>query len=108
MNPFLLSKTEALVLLAVIALDDKAYGVSILELLEEKLNKKMFISKVHVVLMRMENRGFVTSKFEASSHRKNQRRTKFYFISPSGKEALREWNLGSESHYQEIYNVVFN
>ena len=58
-----LGEFEELVLLFVAALHDEAYGVSILENLEEKLKKKFNVSAVHVALKRMEDKGFVKSRF---------------------------------------------
>ena len=54
---------EELVLLVVAANHNEAYGVLILQQLEEKLKKKVNISAIHVALKRMENKGFVESKF---------------------------------------------
>jgi len=54
---------EELVLLMVAALHDEAYGVSIQENLVEKLSKNINISAIHVALKRMEDKGFVKSRF---------------------------------------------
>ena len=51
-----LGEFEELVLLMVAAQHDEAYGVGILEGLEEKLDKKLNISAVHVALKRMEDK----------------------------------------------------
>ena len=58
-----LGEFEELVLLTVAAQHNEAYGVSILEGLEEHLNKKINISAIHVALKRMEEKGFVKSRF---------------------------------------------
>ena len=58
-----LGEFEELVLLMVAALHDEAYGVTILENLEEKQNKKVNISAIHVTLKRLEDKGFVISRY---------------------------------------------
>src|SRR5882757_8648020 len=83
-----LGEFEELVLLMVAALHDEAYGVVILEGLEEKLGKKVNISAVHVALKRIETKGFVKSRFGGITEDRGGRRKKFYIITPVGKRIL--------------------
>ncbi|MCG8385444.1 MAG: PadR family transcriptional regulator, partial [Cytophagales bacterium] len=83
-----LGEFEELVLLMVAALHDEAYGVAILEELEEKLNKKVNISAIHVALKRMEDKGFVKSRYGGITADRGGRRKKFYVITAFGKNAL--------------------
>jgi PadR family transcriptional regulator, regulatory protein PadR len=73
-----LGEFEELVLLMVAYLHDEAYGVIILENLEEKLDKKLNISAVHVALKRIEDKGFVKSRFGGITEDRGGRRKKFY------------------------------
>jgi PadR family transcriptional regulator PadR len=79
---------EELVLLLVAALHDEAYGVSIQQNLFEKLSKKINISAVHVALKRMEDKGFVKSRFGGITEDRGGRRKKYYVITPVGKRIL--------------------
>ncbi|HVS97292.1 MAG TPA: PadR family transcriptional regulator [Puia sp.] len=79
---------EELVLLMVAALHDEAYGVSIRESLVEKLSKPVNISAVHVALKRMEDKGFVTSRFGGITEDRGGRRKKYYVITALGKRIL--------------------
>jgi PadR family transcriptional regulator, regulatory protein PadR len=83
-----LGEFEELVLLMVAALHDEAYGVGILENLEEKLEKKMNISAIHVALKRLEDKGFVKSRFGGITADRGGRRKKFYVITALGKRML--------------------
>jgi len=83
-----LGEFEELVLLMVAALHDEAYGVPILENLEEKLEKKLNISAVHVALKRLERKGFVKSRFGGITEERGGRRKKFYVITVTGKRML--------------------
>lgn len=97
---------EELVLLVVAAQHDQAYGVSILEGLEQHLKKKLNISAVHVALKRMEDKGFVKSKFGGITEDRGGRRKRFYTITALGKKML-DYQYGLRtSLYSQIPNIV--
>ena len=103
-----LGEFEELVLLMVAALHDEAYGVAILENLEAKVNKKVNISAIHVALKRLENKGFVQSRFGGITSDRGGRRKKFYVITALGKKTLdRQYELRT-SIYQQIPKISFN
>lgn len=103
-----LGEFEELVLLMVAALHDEAYGVSILENLEEKQGKKVNISAIHVTLKRLEDKGFVMSRFGGITHDRGGRRKKFYVITALGKNALdKQYALRSEL-YNQIPKISFS
>lgn len=85
----ILGAFEELVLLAVAALGDNAYGVSIKELLEEHTGKRPSIGALHSALYRMEEKGFLTSTIGGVTKERGGRRKKFYQLTNSGKETLR-------------------
>lgn len=99
---------EELVLLMVAALHDEAYGVSILEGLEEKMEKKFNISAIHVVLKRMEDKGFVRSQFGGITDSRGGRRKKFYVITALGKRVLDNQYALRVSIYKQIPKSVFS
>ncbi|MEJ1241186.1 PadR family transcriptional regulator [Chryseolinea sp. T2] len=103
-----LGEFEELVLLMVAALHGEAYGVSILENLELRLQKKMNISAVHVALKRLEEKGFVKSKFGGISAERGGRRKKFYVVTALGKRMLDETYALRISLYNEITKVSFS
>lgn len=103
-----LGEFEELVLLMVAALHDEAYGVVILENLETKLNKKVNISAIHVALKRLENKGFVTSRFGGITNDRGGRRKKFYVITAFGKQALDAHYQVRTEIYQRIPKISFN
>jgi len=93
---------EELVLLSVAALHDEAYGVSIQESLAEKVEKNINISAVHVALKRMEDKGFVKSRFGGITEDRGGRRKKYYSITALGKRVL-------DSQYDlrtSLYNMI--
>jgi PadR family transcriptional regulator, regulatory protein PadR len=103
-----LGEFEELVLLMVAALHDEAYGVAILENLEEKIEKKFNISAIHVVLNRMENKGFVKSRFGGITDNRGGRRKKFYAITALGKRMLDNQYALRVSLYKQIPKSLFS
>ena len=102
-----LGEFEELVLLMVAALHNKAYGVKILENLEERLGKKVNISAIHVALKRLENKGFANSSFGGITSERGGRRKKFYVITAAGKLVLdRQYSLRT-SLYNQIPELSF-
>src|SRR5688500_1376604 len=102
-----LGEIEELVLLMVAALHDEAYGVAILESLEDKLERRLNVSAVHVDLKRMEDKGFVKSRFGGVTADRGGRRKKFYVITALGKRVLDEQYQLRNSIYKLIPKVSF-
>jgi len=102
-----LGEFEELILLMVAALHDEAYGVAILENLEEKLNKKFNISAVHVALKRLEDKGFTRSHFGGITAERGGRRKKFYVITALGKRVLDDQYAIRTSIYKQIPKITF-
>lgn len=98
---------EELVLLVVAAQHDSAYGVSIMEGLQEKLDKKLNISGIHVALKRLEDKGFVKSRFGGITAERGGRRKKFYIITALGKRMLDYRYSLRHSLYQQIPKISF-
>ena len=102
-----LGEFEELVLLMVAALHDEAYGVAILESLENKLARKLNVSAVHVALKRMEDKGFVKSRFGGVTADRGGRKKKFYVITALGKRVLDDQYQLRNSIYKLIPKVSF-
>ncbi|HKZ37442.1 MAG TPA: helix-turn-helix transcriptional regulator [Chryseolinea sp.] len=108
MKEYSLGEFEELVLLMVAALHDEAYGVAILENLEEKAEKKVNISAVHVALKRMEDKGFVKSRFGGVTTDRGGRRKKFYVLTALGKRILDHQYALRTSIYKLIPKMSFS
>ncbi len=107
MTSHTLGEFEELVLLMVAALHDEAYGVSILEELEKEVKKKHNISAVHVALKRMEDKGFVKSRFGGITDERGGRRKKYYVITALGKKMLDAQHELRNSIYKRIPRISF-
>lgn len=102
-----LGEFEELVLLMVASLHDEAYGVSVLLGLEKELKKSMNISSVHVALKRMEEKGFVRSRFGGITDERGGRRKKYYVITALGKRILDEQFTVRSAIYNRIPKISF-
>jgi len=102
-----LGEFEELVLLTVAAQHDEAYGVSILESLEQQLDKKINISAIHVALKRMDEKGLVQSRFGGITSERGGRRKKFYVITALGKRVLDQQYALRTRIYQQIPKISF-
>jgi PadR family transcriptional regulator PadR len=102
-----LGEFEELVLLSVAAMHDQAYGVAIMEGLEERLKKKLNISAIHVALKRLENKGFVDSRFGGITSERGGRRKKFYVITAVGKKMLDSQYALRTDFYKQIPEISF-
>src|SRR5690349_10445668 len=108
MKHYSLGEFEELVLLIVAAQHDEAYGVSILESLEEELDKKVNISAVHVALKRIEDKGFVKSRVGGITEDRGGRRKKFYVITALGKRVLDAQYDMRTGIYKRIPKISFS
>jgi PadR family transcriptional regulator, regulatory protein PadR len=108
MSQYILGEFEELVLLVVAALHDEAYGVSIVENLETELSKTINMSAVHVALKRMEDKGFVKSRFGGITEDRGGRRKKYYVITALGKRMLDEQYALRNGLYKRIPKISFS
>lgn len=81
---------EELVLLAVGALKDKAYGVSIKEAIHGKTSKNPSIGALHSALYRLEEKGCLTSTVGGATSERGGRRKKYYQLTATGRSKLIE------------------
>lgn len=81
---------EALILLAILRVGEKAYGVPILEELQRRTSRAVLRPAVYVALRRLERKGLVRSTESDGSPERGGRARKFYKVTPDGLTVLRE------------------
>jgi DNA-binding PadR family transcriptional regulator len=84
-----LGEFEQLVLLAVLDLEDEAYGASIGRSIEERTGREVSAGAVYTALDRLGGRGFVTSRVGKPTPERGGRRRRYYRLEPEGALALR-------------------
>jgi PadR family transcriptional regulator, regulatory protein PadR len=84
-----LGEFEEIVLLTVGVLHGNAYGVTIKDEIEQRLNREVAIGALQITLRRLETKGFLKSNFGDSTEESRRGRPKLFFeITAYGKKAL--------------------
>ncbi len=84
-----LGEFEEILLLAVAALQEEAYGLAIMKEITEQAGRKVTLSAVHAAANRLEEKGFLKAEFGEKSARRGGKRKKIYRVSLEGQYALR-------------------
>ena len=85
-----LGEFEELVLLAVAALQEDAYGVEIKRELEDRLKEKLSVGSIQSALKRMEEKGFLTSAFGEATQKRGGKRKRIYSATSYAHRILKE------------------
>lgn len=88
MKKVVLGAFEEMVLLAVGALGDNAYGVTIKAELEAQLKKNLSIGALYAALQRLEEKGWVDTRVGGITEKQGGRRKQYYDITKEGVGAL--------------------
>lgn len=84
-----LGELEHLVLLAVVALSDEAYGVRIRDEITERAGRTATAPTIYSTLDRLEEKGLVSSEMGDPTPERGGRAKKYFRIEAPGIEALR-------------------
>jgi PadR family transcriptional regulator PadR len=83
-----LGEFEELVLLIVAIMNGKAYGLKIIEELDQRAGRTASIGAVQTVLKRLEEKGLVTSDFGEATRERGGKRKRLYIITAKGQKSL--------------------
>jgi DNA-binding PadR family transcriptional regulator len=86
----ILGAFEQAVLLAVVRLGNGAYGRAILKEVQARLDRDVAAGAVHATLVRLEDKGLLTSRLGAGTPIRGGRARRFYHLQPAGQRALNE------------------
>jgi DNA-binding PadR family transcriptional regulator len=81
---------EQLVLIAIVRLEDDAYGATIRREIEARTGRRLTISAVYTTLDRLEQKGLLRSWIGDPTAERGGRRRKFVALQPAGARALRD------------------
>jgi PadR family transcriptional regulator PadR len=84
-----LNDFEELILSMIAALDENAYGAAIALEVEKWLGRRVTLSAVHVILYRLEDKGYAKSKVGGATTERGGRRKRIYSITNAGLAILR-------------------
>lgn len=84
-----LGEMELMVLLAVVRLEDDAYGVPVSEELRKLTGREVALGSIYAALDRLEAKGFVTSSLGDPTPERGGRAKRYFYVTPAGIRALR-------------------
>jgi DNA-binding PadR family transcriptional regulator len=102
MKRFQLGEFEEIVLLTVGVLHGDAYGVTIKDEIEKRLNREVTVGSLQVTLRRLEAKGFLKSLPGDSTESRRGRPKLFFEVTAYGKKAL---DYSKESR-DELWNAL--
>ena len=85
-----LGEFEHLILLAVLRLGDDAYGVSIIDELEQRTGREISQAATYIGLKRLRDKGLLTSHLADPSPERGGRSRRYFTVTKSGIARLRE------------------
>ena len=85
-----LGQFEQAVLLAVVHLEDDAYGVTIRRLIESRTKRPVSVGALYTAIDRLEEKGFVQSTMSDPTPARGGRSKRHVRITASGRRALRD------------------
>ncbi|GAB5525474.1 MAG: hypothetical protein Roseis2KO_33460 [Roseivirga sp.] len=85
-----IGELEELVLLAVAALQQNAYAVSIRSEIEERAGRKINISAIQASLYRLDDKGFLTSYMGESTNKRGGKSKRIFEVTKAGYEVLKK------------------
>ena len=85
-----LGSFEQAVLLAIVRLDEGAYGRAILNEVAERLDRDVAAGAVHATLERLERKGLVRSTLGSGTPIRDGRARRFYAVLAEGLRALND------------------
>jgi DNA-binding PadR family transcriptional regulator len=106
MKGIYLGELEELVLLTVGILYPEAYGVGVMDEIEQQAGRRLNISAVHSVLSRLEDKGLLKSKMSEPTQARGGRRKRIFLLTAAGKRALEDANQMRTNLYNKIPRVA--
>jgi PadR family transcriptional regulator, regulatory protein PadR len=102
MSQYHLAEFEEVVLLTVAILNGEAYGVRIIEEIEERLDRTVSLGAIQTVLRRLEDKEFVKSAFGEATKVRGGKRKRFYSLTATGQRVLTE----SKEQRMSLWNAI--
>jgi DNA-binding PadR family transcriptional regulator len=83
-----LGEFEEIVLLTVVLLEGNAYGVAITHEIIEQTARTVRLNQVHAALLRLEEKGMVSSRMGEATAERGGRRKRLFTITTFGEQTL--------------------
>ncbi|MEM7549515.1 MAG: helix-turn-helix transcriptional regulator [Bacteroidota bacterium] len=108
MGKYHLGEFEEIVMLTVALLGKKAYGFSIIEEIETRMNRSVSIGAMQTVLKRLEDKGYLISEFGEATTSRGGRRRRYYHLTNTGISVLEETQERRMGLWNAVQKLGFN
>jgi len=93
---------QEIVLLAILILDDQAYGLRIQKEISDRLGRELSRGALHTALTRLEEKGLLESEYGGATAERGGRRKRFYKLTNNGKVSLKQ----AKEMREEMWSLV--
>jgi len=107
MEKYTIGEFEEVIMLTVAVLYQNAYGISIKEEIERRLNRKVSVGAMRTALQRLEDKGFLTSEFGEATAVRGGKRKRYYQVTLYGKKAMEQVMLNRIHLWEAIPPMAF-
>ena len=97
-----------MVLLTIAILYENAYGISIKDEIESKLNRKVSVGAMRTALSRLEKKGFVESEFGEATAVRGGKRKRYFKVTQTGKAALEQVMETRKRLWDAVPEIAFD
>lgn len=102
-----LGEFEELVLLATGILFDDAYGLALVDELENQTGRAIMISAVHKALVRLEEKGFLKSRMGGATVARGGRDKRLYTLTPAGVKVLNQSREMRNTMWKQVQKIAW-
>ena len=102
-----LGEFEELVLLAVGILFDDAYGLALVDELENQTGRSVMISSVHKALVRLEDKGYLKSRLGGATEVRGGRDKRLYTLTQAGIKVLNQSRELRNFLWKQVPKIVW-
>lgn len=102
----LLTKLEELVLIAVLRLKDKAYGISVYNHIVDLTGKEVSVSSVYFPLERLVRKGYLQTLMGDPTPKRGGMSKRYYRLTKAGIKALQENRSLHETAWKGVADIL--
>ena len=106
MKKYQLGEFEEVVILTIAVLHNDAYGVSIKDEIESRMDRSVSMGALHTALVRLEDKGYIKSRDGEATSERAGRPKKYFEITALGKKAMAYSKSTRDELWRAIPKVV--
>lgn len=103
-----LGEFQEIVMLSILALGAEAYGMRIQKEIAEKSSRSISRGALHSALSRLEDKGFLSSRFGEATKVRGGKSKKYYEVTQRGRTALEEAETIRQTFHKSILGFKLN